>query len=1157
MESMDTRPASSHRSQRGFWALIVTQFQGAFSENILKTLVVFLIAGMGLAPAERDRFVLIVGACFSMPFILFSMLGGNLADRYSKRAVTIWTKIFALAVMVFALVALAMNKIYWELAAVFLASTPAALFGPSKYGLLPELLPEKKLSWGNGVIELGTFAAIIFGTAAGAAMAEHFHGRQIYSGATLVVLAVIGLSTSFGITRVPAADPAARIRLNFIADLVRIVREMKQDEPLFMALLASTYFFFLGALINFNIVFYGSDVLHIGESKSAVLLSSLGIGIGTGSMVAGLVSRNKIEYGLIPLGSIGMAVFGFTLFNPHLQFHSIAWLLAGLGFFGGFFIVPVNAVLQHRPADDKKGGVLAAANLLSFVGIFGASLIYFLLTSSAKLGPVPLPHLRPETVFLVSGVFTLFATIYIVMLLPHWLVRLVLWAVTNTIYRIRVVGRDNIPEKGGALFVCNHLSFVDALLLTASTDRFIRFIMFADIYNHPLVHPLAKLGRAIPISSALRPRDMIKSLREASETINNGGIVCIFAEGQITRIGQMLPFRRGMERIMKGISPESTAPIVPVHLDGVWGSIFSFEKGRFLWKLPRKIPYPVTISFGKPMPASSTPFEVRQAVQELHSNAYALHKKFMKPLHRRFIGSARRHPFRFAMADGRTEDVKFFAALTKTIFLARRLRKVWAGQKMVGILLPPSVGGALVNLAALMLGKVPVNLNYTASNESLASVAKQCDITTVITSQAFLEKVPLEVPGEKFLLEEVGKNPGGFEKLAALFMAACLPKRILELALDVKKKVELDDLATVIFSSGSTGEPKGVMLSHYNIGSNIEQMGQIFSLGGQDRILGILPFFHSFGFTGTLCLPSAMGLGAVYHPSPLDARVIGALTQKYAATFLLATPTFLQAYIRRCEPEDFGSLQYVMAGAEKLPERVAQAFEDRFGIRPYEGYGATECAPVVSVNARDFRAPGFRQVGAKRGKIGHPLPGVSVRIVHVDTGDPVPMGEPGLLLVKGPNVMVGYLGNQKKTDEVLQDGWYHTGDIATVDEDGFLSIADRLSRFSKIGGEMVPHIKVEEKLHEVMDLTEQKFVVAGVPDEKKGERLIVLHTLSDEQAKEAAEKLAQTDLPALWRPRANQFVKIEAIPYLGTGKLDLRKIKELAAQAANAEEATA
>src|SRR3954471_7843537 len=248
MESMDTRPASSHHSQRGFWALIVTQFQGAFSENTLKTLVVFLIAGMGLAPAERDRFVLIVGACFSLPFILFSMLGGNLADRYSKRSVTIWTKIFALTVMVFALVALAVNKIYWELAAVFLASTPAALFGPSKYGLLPELLPEKKLSWGNGAIELGTFAAIIFGTAAGAVMAEHFHGHQIYSGAILVTLAVVGLATSFGITPVPAADPSTRIRLNFLCDLIRLGREIKRGEPLFMALLASTYFFFLGAL---------------------------------------------------------------------------------------------------------------------------------------------------------------------------------------------------------------------------------------------------------------------------------------------------------------------------------------------------------------------------------------------------------------------------------------------------------------------------------------------------------------------------------------------------------------------------------------------------------------------------------------------------------------------------------------------------------------------------------------------------------------------------------------------------------------------------------------------------------------------------------------------------------------------------------------------
>src|SRR5207302_3181855 len=367
------------------------------------------------------------------------------------------------------------------------------------------------------------------------------------------------------------------------------------------------------------------------------------------------------------------------------------------------------------------------------------------------------------------------------------------------------------------------------------------------------------------------------------------------------------------------------------------------------------------------------------------------------------------------------------------------------------ILLPPSVPGALINLAALLMGRVPVNLNYTASNEVLASCAKQCELKTVITSKAFLERVHLEVPAQAIMLEDLAANPRSVERLMAALIAWLLPVRLIEKSVGSTRKIGLDDVATIIFSSGSTGDPKGVILSHYNVASNVEQLNQVIMLGRNDKVLGILPFFHSFGFTGTLCLPTTIGMGVVYHPSPLEARAIGALVSKYAATFLLATPTFLQAYIRRCEPEDFGSLQYVMAGAEKLPERVAQAFEDRFGIRPYEGYGATECAPVVSVNARDFRAPGFRQVGAKRGKIGHPLPGVSVRIVNTETGEPVAMGEPGLLLVKGPNVMVGYLGNPKKTQEVLQDGWYHTGDVATVDEDGFLSIADRLSRFSKIG----------------------------------------------------------------------------------------------------------
>src|ERR1700722_9243028 len=471
---------------------------------------------------------------------------------------------------------------------------------------------------------------------------------------------------------------------------------------------------------------------------------------------------------------------------------------------------------------------------------------------------------------------------------------------------------------------------------------------------------------------------------------------------------------------------------------------------------------------------------------------------------------------------------------------------------MVGILLPPSVPGALVNFAATLSGKIPVNLNYTASSESLASCAAQCKLETVITTKQLLDRISLQVPGKTILLEEVAAGHGFGERLVALLLCF-LPGATLEKILSGGKTKTLDDLATIIFSSGSTGEPKGVMLTHYNIASNVEQVGQMFMFGKHDRLLGVLPFFHSFGFTVTLWLPAALGISVVYHPSPLDLAAISEIVRDYRVTFLMSTPTFLQAYARRCSPEDFGSLQYVVVGAEKLPERLALAFEDRFGIRPLEGYGATECSPVVSVNTRDFRAPGFRQIGAKRGRIGHPLPGVSVRIVDPDTREPLPAGTPGLLLVRGPNVMKGYLGKPEKTAEVLEDGWYVTGDIAAEDEDGFLAITDRLSRFSKIGGEMVPHIKIEEQLHELAGVTDQHFVVTSVPDGKKGERLVVLHTLAPDELRPVLERLGESGLPNLWIPRPNQFFAVEELPHLGTGKLDLRRVKEMALEFSPAE----
>jgi acyl-[acyl-carrier-protein]-phospholipid O-acyltransferase / long-chain-fatty-acid--[acyl-carrier-protein] ligase len=726
--------------------------------------------------------------------------------------------------------------------------------------------------------------------------------------------------------------------------------------------------------------------------------------------------------------------------------------------------------------------------------------------------------------------------------LKPWYLRLFLWFVSRLLYRVTVLGAERLPSRGGALLVSNHLSFADMVLIMASTPRFIRFLLPEEVCRHPLLRWSLRRLKVISLPPESRTGEFEEALRQAKEAISNGEVVGVFAERSISRIGVMLPFQRELEQLKEGLD----APIIPACLDGVWGSIFSFQAGRFFWKWPRRLPYPVTVSFGAAKAANATALEIREAIADLNTEAWPHRRRVMKPLGRMFVHSARHHPLRFAMADARTPKLSVGAALSQSIFLARRFRSHWQGQKMIGVFLPPSVGGALVNLAVLLAGKVPVNLNYTLSAEALASCARQCELQTIITSKLFVLRMKADLPGRKVMLEEVAARPSLVEKLMALALAWLAPVGLLERAAGCERRPELDDLATVVFSSGSTGEPKGVMLSHYNLMSNIAQLGQTFNFCGRDRFLGVLPFFHSFGLTATLLAPAVYGLGVVFHPNPLEGKAVGELVRRYGVTYLMATPAFLQIYLRSCESADFGSLSFVMAGAEKLPDWLAAAFEEKFGIRPVEGYGCTECSPAVAINTRDYRAAGFRQIGARRGKIGHALPGMSVRIVEPTSCAPLPAGQPGLLLLRGPNVMQGYLGRPDKTSEVLRDGWYETGDIAALDSDGFLQITDRLSRFSKIGGEMVPHVKIEEKLHELAGVRELTFAVTGVPDEKKGERLVVLHRLDELALGDLLKKLPRLDLPNLWIPKANQFFAVPELPHLGTGKLDLRRVRELA-----------
>jgi len=1134
-----SQPQPQHlpANPRGFWSLIVTQFQGAFSDNVVKNLVVFVtLFGANLTLAEKNSCGESIAALFALPFILFSMAGGFLADRFSKRSVMLGVKVFELLIMLLVLAGLWTWNKNLLLACVFLLGTHSAIFGPAKYGSLPELVPDAKLSWGNGILELGTFMAIILGTVAAAVMAQGFHGRQWLSGFILIALAIAGFISCLGITKIPAANPSKKFNANFPAEIWRQVRAMRGDRPLWLALLGNSYFSFLGMLLLLNLFFYGSETLRVDETHIGLLNVALALGIGLGSLAAGYLSGGKIEYGLVPFGALGLFVCAALLGLSSVSVAGSLALLALLGFAGGFFIVPIAALLQHRPARENKGQIQAVANWFAFVGVFLASGAHWLLAQKLQFSP--------RDIFLTGGVLTLLAAIYAVWLLPDALLRFALWCIANLIYRVRIVGREHIPEKGGALFVCNHVSFADALLLIASTDRPIRFLMFKDIYEKPWIKPFAKIWNTIPVSSEQRPRELLTALKTATDAIRNGEVVCIFAEGQITRIGQLLPFRRGIEHIMKNVD----APIIPIALDGVLGGPMSYRRGKFVHLITSRLPHRATVSFGAPLPPTTTPFAVREAVQELQVAAWSLRREQMQPLHRNLISMARQHPFRFAFADAVSGKINFGSALTRTIFLARRLKKIWRGQKMVGIYLPPSVSGALVNYAAFLCGKVPVNLNYTLSETTLAECVKQCEIKTVITSRKFLEKIKLTPPGEIIFVEDLAAKPSFSEKITAFLLAKFAPAILLEKIFG-SARTGMDNLATIIFSSGSTGEPKGVMLSQFNLLANIQQCGEVIALDENQRLLGILPFFHSFGFTVTLCLPIVLGTGVAFYPNPLDAKGVGAMVRENKVTVLLATATFLQIYLRGVAPEDFGGLKLVVTGAEKLPEPLAAAFEARFGIRPFEGYGCTECSPAVAVNTWDYRAAGFYQVGGKHGKIGQPVPGMCVRITDADNpwgGKILPPGEAGMLLVRGPNLMLGYLNQPEKTAEVLRDGWYCTGDVAFLDDDGFLQITGRLNRFSKIGGEMVPQLKIEDKLSELAGVAEQTFVVIGVPDEKKGERLVVLHKLADAELAVVLEKFAASDLPNLWKPKADAFFRVENFPMLGTGKLDLRGVKELA-----------
>lgn len=1118
----------------GFKALLVTQFLEAFNDNALKVVVTFVAIDYFSKHGLGTLYVSLSGALFILPFLLFSTYAGYLADRFSKQKIIIAAKIAELVILVLGMMAFANVNMTGMLTVLFLMGLHSAFFSPSKYGILPEILDKDDLSEGNGHMQMWTYAAIILGQAGGGYLLQLFNSELYKVYFVFIAIAVAGIVSSLFISKTPASGSKRAMEWNFAKEIIQNVSSVKANRTIFLSIAGLVYFAFLGGVFQPNILLYARNMMGVDHFLASILLVSVSLGIGLGGLMAGRFSDQKIELGLVPMGAIGLSVFCLLLGFNYQSYYGVFLTLFMLGLSAGFYIVPLNTLVQYESPADERGKILATNNFFSFSAILLASLSIYVFGDLLKADPAK--------TFVVLGCLTIAGTIYACRLLPYALVRLFVWLLAHSIYKIRVIDRDNVPAEGGALLVSNHIAYVDAVLLVVSIQRPVRFLVNREIYHKSRFHWLFKLGRAIPISPTDNPKEIIRALNTAKEALNAGELVCIFPEGHLTRTGNMLQFKGGVEHILKGVDH----PVIPVHLDRIWGSIFSWEGGKFLNKWPKILPYPVTISFGKPLPATARAFEIRSHVMELGADAFQYRLEDKLTLPESFWKEARKHPLQFCIADSSGAKLSYGMTLISAVAMAHKLRAKLDQEKTVGILIPPSVGGALANIAVSSLNKVPVNINYTTSKEAMASIVKQCAMQYVITSRAFLEKTGIDLMCEKIFIEDVVRSISPQDKVRAFAASFAWPAALSHrLVFGPRECRQHEKLATIMFTSGSTGEPKGVMLTHGNVTSNLEGLYQVFNIGRNDVMLGILPFFHSFGFTATLWFPLVSGTGAVYHVNPLDAKVIGKLVQEHKATCLMATPTFLGSYIRRCEPEQFKSLRMVTVGAEKLKAVLADEFKAKFGLEPMEGYGCTELSPVASINLPDHEWEGSVHKAQKRGTIGLPLPGIAIRIIDQNTGAPLGPGHNGLLLVKGPNVMKGYLNQPQKTAEVIKDGWYVTGDIAYMDEDGFITITDRLSRFSKIAGEMVPHIKIEEAIHRVLNSAEQIAVVTSLPDDKKGEKLAVLYT-KEIDVPALLEGLKRDGLPNLWMPDKELFGRVEVLPVLGSGKLDLGAIKRKA-----------
>lgn len=1129
---------------RRFLPIFVTQALGAFNDNVFKN-ALFILVTYRLADQtglDPKLFVAIASGLFILPFFLFSATAGKLADSVEKSKLVRWIKGVEILLMGLATAGFLLESVSMMLFVLFLMATQSTFFGPIKYSILPQHLAEDELVGGNALIEGTTFLAILLGTLFGGLLILTDSGTLLVC-TSLIAISVLGFASSWFI---PAAEPQAeklKLRVNIFAETMEVIRFATARRDVFLAILGVSWFWFVGLVFLTQFPTFAKETLNGSEQVANLFLAAFSIGIALGSLLCNRLLKGAISATYVPLASILISLFSIDLVFASANAVSTPGELAGVEVFlshpanwrlmfdlvmiavcGGLYAVPLVSIIQNRTGTATRSRTIASTNIINAMFMVAASL--------AMIAMIAASFTIPQ-MFLAVAIANIGVSIYICKLLPQDIVKLIGRAIFRLIHRVEIKGWENYEKAGErVVIVANHTSFLDAPILGSFLPDTPVFGINTHIAKQWWVKPAFLMFDLLPLdpTSPLAIRKLVHKVREGRKCV-------IFPEGRITMTG-------GLMKVYEGpgsIANMADATILPIRIDGAQHSHFSRLGNIFRKRLFPKITLTILDPQTMHVPDGVKGRKRRQMIGEALYDVMCAMVFETSPrnvtLFEGLLSARSLHgASSVALEDIQRAPMTLGKLVVSSFVLGSKLANRSRPGEHVGLMLPNSVGAVAAFFALQAYGRVPAMLNFSTGHANMVSACTTAGVKTVVTSAKFIELGRLEDTiaalakvADIVYLEDLRTEIGAGDKFAGF-----LRSRFAQMSYkSTSNGAAADDAAVIMFTSGSEGTPKGVVLSHANIQANRYQLSARVDFNPSDYVFNALPIFHSFGLTAGLILPLLSGIKCFLYPSPLHYRIVPELVYSTNATIMFGTDTFLSGYARSTHPYNFYSIRYVFAGAEKVKPETRNTWIDKFGLRIFEGYGATETAPALSTNTpMHYRA----------GTVGRFLPGIAHRL------DPVPgIEDGGRLSVTGPNVMKGYLLADRPGELVPPpDGWYDTGDIVELDADGYITIKGRAKRFAKIAGEMVSLSAVEAHTSEVWP--GHGHAVVSLPDKRKGEQLVLLTENSKADRKALLEHGRASGISEIMIPRT--IVSIDKLPVLGTGKVDYVTALTIAAERA-------